>query len=339
VAGRCYFTLDNYKDFSIMMRTTEESENLNLPPNSEFDWPDVRSLLLCPLCSAMAQIPDGTECEYWMIFYPLLQVEHQGESEMTLATRTICRLVCLDCMQQLLDGLFLTVKQTEKQNAVAFSLSAMEILQEAGTVSFLQDGPPRPAEYAHVDDPIDAWTVSESIVWLFSKSGIQTGTYNITFPQTQLYTLWESTGAWEALQNDYRSALARSMMSSPPTPPRKKHEFMTKDRYGKKCGNEGCVKMHGKTDSDGAIIRLSVICKQCKLSYYCSNECRSAAFAAHSLECESNKKKAKLVLCDACKKTLPYTRMKKCSRCRKAVYCSVECQRSAWSTHKVTCHA
>lgn len=290
-----------------MMRTAQESENLNLPPNSEFEWPDVRSLLLCPLCSAMAQIPNGTECEYWMIFYPLLQVEHQ-ESNMTLATRTICRLVCLDCMQQLLDGLFLTVKQTEQQD-VAFSLSAMEILQEAGTVSFLQDGPPRPENYAHVDDPIDAWT---------------------------LYTLWESTGAWEALQNDYRSALARSMMETP-SPLPKKNDFMTKDRYGRKCGNVACSKVHGKIDaSDGAIIRLSVICKQCKHAYYCSNECQSAAWALHSLECESNKK-VKMVHCDACKKTLPYTQMKKCSRCRLAVYCSVDCQRNDWSFHKVMC--
>ena len=294
-----------------MMRSGEEAKDLNLPPNGEFEWPDVRSLLLCPLCSAMAQIPNGTECEYWMIFYPLLQVEHQGESSMTLASRTICRLVCLDCMQQLLDGLFLTVKQTEKQNAVAFSLSAMEILQEAGTVSFLQDGPPRPENYAHVDDPIDAWT---------------------------LFTLWESTGAWEALQNDYRGALARSMMTTPSSPAKKNGDFMTKDRYGRKCGNAGCEKMHGKRDStDGAIIRLSVICKQCKLAYYCSNECRSAAWAMHSLDCEESQKKAKLVHCDACKKKLPYTKMKKCSRCRMAVYCCVECQRGDWTFHKIMC--
>lgn len=294
-----------------MMRTAEESEILHLPPNSEFHWPDVRSLLLCPLCSAMAQIPNGTEYEYWMIFYPLLQVHHEQEEKMTLATRTICRLVCLDCMQQLLDGMFLTVKQSDKQNAVAFSLSAMEILQEAGTVSFLQDGPPRPENEGHVDDPIDAWT---------------------------LYTLWESTGAWEALQNDYRYALARSMAASPAPPqPKKNGILQTKDRYGRKCGNVGCEKVHGKKGDAGSIIRLSVVCKQCKISYYCSNECRSAAWALHSLDCESGKKEAKMVQCDACRKTRPYTSMKKCSRCRSAAYCCVECQRSAWPRHKVTC--
>lgn len=281
-----------------------------MPPNSQFDWPNVRSLLLCPLCSAMAQIPNGTENEYWMVFYPLLQVHNDEQSnEMTLATRTICRLVCLDCMTQLLDGMFLTVKQTDKNNAVAFSLSAMEILQEAGTVSFLQDGPPRPENYAHVDDPIDAWT---------------------------LYSLWESTGAWEALQNDYKAALARSMSAAPSSPPKK--NSITKDRYGRKCDNIACRKVHGKKDKDGAIIRLSVFCKQCKSSYYCSNECRSAAWVMHSLECTSDKnKKVKMVQCNACKTTLAYTNMKKCSRCRSAVYCSVDCQSNDWKTHKVTC--
>jgi hypothetical protein len=312
IAGKCHYTLDNYKDFCIMMRTHEESEELNLPRNSEYEWPDVRSLLLCPLCSATAQIPDGTgEFEYWMVFYPLLQVHHgdKESDEMTLATRTICRLVCLDCMTQLLDGMFITVKQTEKDNAVAFSLSAMEILQEAGTVSFLQDGPPRPDEYAHVDDPIDAWT---------------------------LYSLWESTGAWEALQNDYRSALARSMTANPAPVPKK--NGITKDRYGRKCGH--CEKMHGKKDKDGAIIRLNCLCKQCKNAYYCSNECKHAAWAVHSLECTSAAEEAKylkVMSCNACHKSLPYTNMKKCSRCRSAVYCSVECQTADWKTHKVMC--
>jgi hypothetical protein len=122
-------------------------------------------------------------------------------------------------MQQNLDGMFLTVKQTEKTNAVAFSLSAMEMLQEAGTVSFLQDGPPRPENHPHVDDPIDAWT---------------------------LYTLWESTGAWEALQNDYRGALSRSLAAHPSPHEDHTERLQTKDRYGRSCGNQECDTVHEK---------------------------------------------------------------------------------------------
>ena len=39
--------------------------------------------------------------------------------------------------------------------------------------------------------------------------------------------------------------------------------------------------------------------------------------------------------CTSCKKTPQNP--KRCSRCRAVVYCSVECQRSHWSQHKITC--
>jgi hypothetical protein len=291
------------------MRTHHESEYLKLPHNSEYKWPDVKSLFQCPFCSAIAKLPKEEEHEYWMVFYPLIQVVEANRSEMTLATRTICRLVCLDCMQQNLDGMFLTIKQTEKTNSV-FSLSAMEMLQEAGTVSFLQDGPPRPKHHPHVDDPIDAWT---------------------------LYTLWESTGAWQALQNDYCGALTRSLEAHPSPGEDHTEWLQTKDRYGRSCGNQECDRVHGKKTSDGEITRLSVVCKQCKIEYYCSKLCRNTAWTLHSLECQAGTKKVKLVQCDACLMTMPYTKLKKCARCRSVVYCSVECQRGAWPRHKAVC--
>ena len=52
---------------------------------------------------------------------------------------------------------------------------------------------------------------------------------------------------------------------------------------------------------------------------------------------EPRKKKVKKVQCDTCKQKLPYTQMKKCSRCRCATYCGVQCQRIAWPEHKAHC--
>merc|ERR1719215_141088 len=49
------------------------------------------------------------------------------------------------------------------------------------------------------------------------------------------------------------------------------------------------------------------------------------------------RRRHKLVTCDTCKKRQSYTRMKKCSRCRNATYCSIECQKKDWPRHKSVC--
>jgi len=96
-------------------------------------------------------------------------------------------------MENLLEGMLLTVAPGSSSSAttnagkstrLSFTLPASNVLAEAGSASFLEDGPPRPETHPHVDDILDAWT---------------------------LYNLWEHSGAWEALQNDYRIVLSRSM--------------------------------------------------------------------------------------------------------------------------------
>jgi len=223
VGGRCIFTPENFQDFNVMMRTKEQSIDMNISPNGNFDWPDVHSLLLCPLCGRTAEIPqegDDFDHEYWLLFYPLLQITIMKGSQMTLGTRTICRLTCLDCMEELLEGMTLNVNPpsiNEGGAKISFTLPAKEVLIEAGSASFLEDGPPRPETHPHVDDILDAWT---------------------------LYNLWEHSGAWEALQNDYRIVLSRSMNSenggekksrnqSPPEP-------RSNNRTGRSCANPAC---------------------------------------------------------------------------------------------------
>lgn len=329
VGGRCVFTPENFQDFRVMMRTKDQSSEMDISPNGSFDWPDVQSLLTCPLCSRKAEVPqegDDREHEYWMMFYPLLQITVMKGSQMTLGTRTICRLTCLDCMEDLLEDMTLKVRPAAmngKGVKLSFTLPAAEVLAEAGSASFLEDGPPRPETHPHVDDTLDAWT---------------------------LYNLWEHSGAWEALQNDYRIVLSRSMRSDNatenPSGRQDAVEPKLKDRLGKSCGNAACRKVHGKRDpGTGEIMRLSIQCKECRMEHYCSRDCRELAKEQHRPTClvyqeerkERKSKKAKLVTCDTCKKRSPYTRMKKCSRCRNATYCSVECQKADWDRHKTEC--
>jgi hypothetical protein len=332
VAGRCLFTPENFQDFRVMMRTKEQSREMEIAPNGNFDWPDVNTLLLCPVCGEMGPIPregDRRDHEYWMVFYPLLQITVIKGSQMTLGTRTVCRLTCLECMEELLEGMMLTIQpggsktpSGQRRTRLAFTLPAADVLAEAGSASFLEDGPPRPDTHPHIDDILDAWT---------------------------LYNLWEHSGAWEALQNDYRIVLSRSMHADASSASERESQSTTeprlKERMGKHCGNPDCGKVHGRTDGQGEIIRLSVKCRECHSEFYCSKECREGATESHHEDCqrkqrdreERREKKAKRVECDSCHEKFPYTKMKKCSRCRNATYCSVECQRSDWERHRSSC--
>eukprot|EP00545_Synedropsis_sp_CCMP1620_P009674 CAMPEP_0119017644 /NCGR_PEP_ID=MMETSP1176-20130426/17214_1 /TAXON_ID=265551 /ORGANISM="Synedropsis recta cf, Strain CCMP1620" /LENGTH=387 /DNA_ID=CAMNT_0006971421 /DNA_START=30 /DNA_END=1190 /DNA_ORIENTATION=- len=311
VGGRCTLTKENYRDFGMMMRTKDQADTIHVDANGSFDWPDVESFLMCPVCSESAPIPDDDSdptAEYWLLFYPLLQINIEKGDKMIIASRTICRLACFDCMENLLEGMQLTVKQTPTEadpSLTTISLSAMEMLEEAGTASFLQDSPPRPESFPNVDDELDAWT---------------------------LYTLWEHSGAWEALQNDYKTVLSRSMQATstlktvaaaaeitvPSSSDKAISAIRAKERYGRKCGSSTCNKVHGKKDEEtGEVMRLTVVCEKCQSVYYCSKTCRKAAAKQHRGSCAQNKEeererhvsRLKKIQCDVCKKVLPCTQM------------------------------
>lgn len=340
VGGRCNLTKENYRDFGMMMRTKEQAKTIDVTANGSFDWPDVESFLMCPVCSKSAPIPheDSHEPkEYWLLFYPLLQINIEKGNKMVIASRTICRLACFDCMGSMLEDMKLTVKQApteadgRRPSLTSFALSAMEILEEAGTAAFLQDAPPRPESSPNVDDELDAWT---------------------------LYKLWEHSGAWEALQNDYKTVLSRSMQATSAITPVSAPETAApantkgvsaskaKERYGRKCGSSSCNKVHGKKDEETEeVVRLTVVCEKCHSVYYCSKLCRKAAAKDHKSSCAQRKQeererhdsRLKKIQCDVCKTVLPCTQMKKCSRCRASTYCSVDCQRRDWVHHKTSC--
>jgi len=328
VGGRCIFTPENFQDFNVMMRTKDQSIEMNISPNGSFDWPDVQSLLLCPLCGKSAEIPtdgDEYEHEYWLLFYPLLQITIMKGSQMTLGTRTICRLTCLECMEDLLEDMTLNVcppAMDGRRPKLSFTLPAREVLNEAGSASFLEDGPPRPETHPHVEDLLDAWT---------------------------LYNLWEHSGAWEALQNDYKIVLSRSMHSENGgernSRNRSTSDAKSSDRNGKSCGNPSCGKIHGEPDPEtGEKTRLSIRCKQCQIEYYCSKSCREEARESHEPVCLTRQKgrvesreKNKLVTCDTCGKQAPYKEMKRCGSCHSRTYCSQACQQKDWDQHKKDC--
>jgi MYND finger len=323
IGGRVVMTPENYEDFRVMMRTKQQSQEMGISSNGSFEWPDVNALLLCPCCGSMAAIPhrgDKQEHEYWMVFYPLLQIAVLNGSQMTLGTRTICRLVCLDCLDNMIEGLYLEVSPGRGRGSdLSFTLPVSNVLAEAGSASFLEDGPSRPETHPHVDDILDAWT---------------------------LYNLWEHSGAWQVLQNDYRTALSHSLSQTEARPNDidSDERISLKHRLGMECGNPDCLKIHGKV-YEGEVCRLYIKCLDCHSELYCSRDCRDEAKLSHRITCldrrrqreEKRDKKTRKVECLSCARKFPYTKMKKCSSCRVATYCSVDCQRKDWAQHKFIC--
>ena len=119
-----------------------------------------------------------------------------------------------------------------------------------------------------------------------------------------------------------------------------------KERYGRKCGSLSCQKVHGKKDQQTEhIVRLSIVCDKCEAVYYCSKACRKAAAEHHGTTCANRQQehrqernsRLQKIPCDGCDKVLLCTQMKRCSRCRAATYCSVDCQRNDWVKHKTMC--
>lgn len=366
VGGKCYFTKENYKDFYIMMRTTEQARQLQIVPNGNFDWPDVRGFMTCPVCGCEAEFSTGDgrnetkkdeELHYWLLYYPLMQIQLDHKTQtMTVGSLTICRLTCVECFENLVADL--TVEpppppppppaggdgrktKNGSNTATTNHVPVLDVLEEAGTISFLGDGPLQSSNDETRHAILDAWT---------------------------LYMLWENTGAWEALQIDLREVLSRSLGGGggfEPTNDGWKSnqnsvnyqpmlEMKTAERRGTKCDNVSCARRHGKIcPVTGERVRLNVTCDKCKSVSYCSTECRTMAASDHQNHClqkqqrknekrhsstmSSNSRKEKEGQCRTCKHWLPYSSLKKCSACKVATYCSVDCQRKDWKNHRPIC--
>lgn len=76
----------------------------------------------------------------------------------------------------------------------------------------------------------------------------------------------------------------------------------------------------------------SAIYKSVQTTVLCSSVCRNIYIKAMR-KCEDLQIMA---ICTTCGKN--QKKMDKCSRCRDVYYCSKECQKSDWKSHKITCN-
>lgn len=205
-----------------------------MPPNGQLDWPDVRCTQMCPVCAHMAEPNDDQE--YYILVETLWQTYVSGNN-LNICSRMVNRLTCKTCMALLLKDAVMIQNEDDES-----SLPMMQVLDNHLPVITLLDHETNPM-CRDLPDSINAW---------------------------DLYMKWETSGAWQALDEERKSAFSQ----------------------------------YGKWKPDRNHIR------------------------------GQERLKWKLRSCAACNKMLTQDQVKKCARCRTAIYCSVACQHSHWKYHR-----
>ncbi|KAI4848768.1 hypothetical protein E4T44_03746 [Aureobasidium sp. EXF-8845] len=106
------------------------------------------------------------------------------------------------------------------------------------------------------------------------------------------------------------------------------------------CGNCGA----GQCDDGSKLKRCDRQVTDNLLRLYCSKTCQKAHTPGHSYVCPGFRMARKQQSGDACgnccaKQSKDGTALKRCSRCKKRAYCSVECQKESYSAHATKCKA
>jgi hypothetical protein len=135
VAGRCMYSREDHKHYSITMRTKEESKRQGIAKNGVYGWPDVQSFQTCPMCETRIEPSNGTtKEEYWMVLHPLMQGRNRKGTAPTFGQRVIYQLICLDCFEG-------NLANDQVIDANGGRLPLMEALNEMpGMPLFLEEG-------------------------------------------------------------------------------------------------------------------------------------------------------------------------------------------------------
>jgi len=269
VAGPCYYTKQNKKDFEIMFRTREQSLLMKLPYTSKFDWPDYRVIEQCPKCCKRAK-PSSSKDRYWLVYQQCLQ----GSAETGIGTRVMPRLICEECFESIVEDCCLRVT-VGSQTGPEAEIPLLDVIEAQGCITWLRNG--------HTLEKCD--------------DGLYFGAY-------QLYCTWEGSGAFQAMCDDFsRKIQAASTFEmdqekekTDPSMYWEMSQIPTKE--GRKCDYAACSNVHGKREAPepgekkGRKTRLQE-CLGCFDTMYCSEACQKAAWPDHKALCKEAQRKRK----------------------------------------------
>jgi hypothetical protein len=97
--------------------------------------------------------------------------------------------------------------------------------------------------------------------------------------------------------------------------------------------------MSFRKEDDRAFVFVIPECSRKEMNAAEHEKIASGIIRATVASYESSLKSGKVYACAQCRKISDRTSMKRCGKCKAApaTYCSVDCQRQDWATHKLTC--
>lgn len=270
IAGPCYYTKADKKDFEIMMRTREQSLLMKLPYVSKFDWPDYRAIEQCPKC-CKRQKPSSSGDRCWLVYQQCLQ-----GTEVGIGTRMMPRLMCEECFESITDEFGVgVVAGSGSEEGPATIVPLLDVIEKQGAITWLQ-----------TDYKV-----------LIHNDGIL-GAY-------KLYCAWEHCGAFQAMCDEItrmiseRDGFNLGVIGQQQAPPSTYWEMsQIPNKEGRKCDYDGCANVHGKRvapepgQRKGKKTRLQE-CLGCFDAMYCSEECQKAAWPDHKAVCKEAQRKRK----------------------------------------------
>lgn len=245
---------------------------MNLPPNGDFDWPDYQAFETCPMCCVRTK--PGSKDRHWLVFQPLMQLTESGPG---IGVRMQSRLVCEDCFESMTDDKYLHVRTGP---STRMDVPLQDAIENQGPITWLQDG----------------------------RARVSTVVEGTCMNAYDLYTMWEYTGAWQVLCDEFGAMLQeaterrghvfdfRPQKIADPSTYWEMNQIPTKE--GKICDGPNCSNVHGQRESPeqgrrkGIKIRLQE-CTGCLEALYCSEECQRAGWPEHKEKCRDVQKKQK----------------------------------------------
>jgi len=96
-------------------------------------------------------------------------------------------------------------------------------------------------------------------------------------------------------------------------------------------------KIEGNRCSSCGIPKAKKMCRGCEEAFYCSKDCQRTHWKTHKILCRKVGTDEAHINCTFCRVKMRLSDALRCSKCKHEIYCSKECEKKDYATHKPNC--